>query len=172
MTVKELLIEYRWIVGGVVVLTYVVKELISYNRLRHFKGPPGAAISNWWHTKAFLSGRCHEYYGEANEQYGELRILPCLTQARLRGSCSSQGPIVRIAPNILMTSSPELWTKINNVRSNYKRSNWFYRAARIEPHRDNVFSQTNDELHNARRKQMTAGVSLASCIHVFLEPSH
>jgi hypothetical protein len=45
-----------------------------------------------------------------------------------------------------------------NNKPGYKRSNWYYKAARIEYRRDNVFSQTDNTKHEQRRKQMAPGV--------------
>lgn len=70
----------------------------------------------------------------------------------------SIGNLVRVAPNMLVTSSPELWTHVNKDKR-YTRSEWFYKALRFEHRRDNVFSQTDNEKHDQRRKQMMPGVS-------------
>jgi cytochrome P450 len=67
------------------------------------------------------------------------------------------GPVARIAPGLLITSSPELWAHVNN-HPGYKRSDWYYHAARVEYRRDNVFTQTDNEKHARRRKQMAPGV--------------
>ena len=72
---------------------------------------------------------------------------------------SSVGPIARIAPNHLITSDLDFWTRINAVRSPYKRSSWYYHAARFEPGKDNVFTECDNDRHDARRKKMVAGVS-------------
>lgn len=69
------------------------------------------------------------------------------------------GPIARVAPNILITSSPDVWAHVNNT-AGYKRSDWYYNAVRIEHRRDNVFSQTDNAKHDLRRKQMAPGVCL------------
>jgi hypothetical protein len=69
------------------------------------------------------------------------------------------GPIARIAPNHLVTSSPELWTRINAVRSPYTRASWYYHAARFEPGKDNVFTECDNSKHDARRKKLASGVS-------------
>jgi hypothetical protein len=70
------------------------------------------------------------------------------------------GPIARIGPNELITSSPELLVHMNAVRSPYTRSSWFNRTTRVEPGKDHVFSQLDEEKHTKRRQQMAAGVSL------------
>ncbi|KAJ6013104.1 hypothetical protein N7499_012292 [Penicillium canescens] len=116
---------------------YVFKIITTYAKLMQFRGPSGTGISNWPHSMAMLRGNCHEWYAEVNKKYG---------------------PIARVAPQVLVTSSPEVWMHVNN-KAGYKRSNWYYKAARIEYRRDNVFSQTDNTKHEQRRKQMAPGYS-------------
>lgn len=66
-----------------------------------------------------------------------------------------------MAPNVLVTSSPDVWAHVNN-KAGYKRSDWYYNACRIEHRRDNVFSQTDVAKHDLRRKQMAPGVGCLS----------
>ncbi|KAH7401054.1 cytochrome P450 monooxygenase-like protein [Phaeosphaeria sp. MPI-PUGE-AT-0046c] len=113
-------------------------RLRQYANLKHFKGPATTGISWWWFSKAVLSGRAHEYYGEVIEKYG---------------------PIARVAPNHLVTSDADFWAKINAVRSPYQRAPWYYHAARFEPGKDNVFTECDNDRHDARRKKMAAGYS-------------
>ncbi|KAI8239311.1 Cytochrome P450 monooxygenase lolP1 [Colletotrichum sp. SAR 10_96] len=84
-----------------------------------------------------MGPRVHEWYAELSEKYG---------------------PIVRVAPGILVTSSPDLWTHVNKNPA-YKRTDWYYHACRVEYRRDNVFTQTDNAKHDARRKQMAPGYS-------------
>jgi hypothetical protein len=49
---------------------FVLDRIRDYHRLRHFKGPATTGISWWWHSKAVISGRAHEYYGDVTEKYG------------------------------------------------------------------------------------------------------
>ncbi|KAI8296243.1 Cytochrome P450 monooxygenase lolP1 [Colletotrichum sp. SAR 10_98] len=84
-----------------------------------------------------MGPRVHEWYAELSEKYG---------------------PIVRIAPGIVVTSSPDLWTHVNKNPA-YKRTDWYYHACRVEYRRDNVFTQTDNAKHDARRKQMAPGYS-------------
>lgn len=58
---------------------------------------------------------------------------------------------------MIITSSPEVWTRVNN-KAGYKRSDWYYQGLRFEHRRDNVFSQTDTAKHDMRRKQMAPGV--------------
>jgi cytochrome P450 len=72
---------------------------------------------------------------------------------------SSKGPIARIGPNDLVTSSPELLAHMNGARSLYTRASWFNRGTRVEPGKDHVFSQVDEVKHTKRRAQMSAGYS-------------
>ncbi|KAF9874182.1 pisatin demethylase [Colletotrichum karsti] len=125
------------ILGGLLCLYFVVNRLIVFVKLRKFGGPRWTGITHWPHSKQILGNNVHEWYAEVNEKYG---------------------PIARIAPGILMTSSPEVWTHVNK-HPGYKRTDWFYHAARVEHRRDNVFTQTDNAKHDKRRKQMAPGYS-------------
>ncbi|KAF2205986.1 pisatin demethylase [Delitschia confertaspora ATCC 74209] len=117
---------------------FVINRIRQYWRLRQFKGPFSTGISWIWHSKAVLSRNAHIYYGDVNEKYGT---------------------IARIGPNHLLTSSPELWSHINAVRSPYTRSAWYYHSARFEPGKDNVFTECDNDKHDARRKKMASAYS-------------
>ncbi|KAJ8114664.1 hypothetical protein OPT61_g3508 [Boeremia exigua] len=69
------------------------------------------------------------------------------------------GPIARVGPNELITSSPELLAHMNAVRSQYTRSYWFNASTRFEAGKDHVFSQLDEGKHTKRRQQMAAGYS-------------
>ncbi|GKT61749.1 pisatin demethylase [Colletotrichum tofieldiae] len=109
----------------------------QYLRLRHIKGPPIAGFSNWWLVRAVGSGRTHLDFYEACEEYG---------------------PIVRVGPNDLITSDPDVMKRMLNVRTTYRRSSW-YDGMRLKPGKDNVLSTRDDELHNKLRSKMAAGYS-------------
>ncbi|KAL2830846.1 cytochrome P450 [Aspergillus cavernicola] len=123
---------------------YIFNTITTYAKLRQFRGPAWASISNWPHSMAMLRGNCHEWYEEVSKKHG---------------------PIARVAPRVLITSSPEVWMHVNN-KPGYKRSDWYYRATRIEYRRDNVFSQTDNAKHERRRKQMAPGYSGRENIHL------
>ncbi|KAF2000019.1 pisatin demethylase [Amniculicola lignicola CBS 123094] len=139
-------LAYLALAAGIVYL--VAGRLQEYWRLRHFKGPAGVGISWLPHSKAVIGGTAHRWYGDITEKYG---------------------PIAKIAPTHLITSSPELWAHINAVRSPYKRAEWYYHAARFEPGKDNVFTECDNDKHDARRKKMAAGYSGKE--NPLLEPS-
>ncbi|UNI20893.1 hypothetical protein JDV02_006942 [Purpureocillium takamizusanense] len=133
------------VVAALAVVTLLtVRCAAAYLRLRQFGGPRWTGVSNWPHSMAMLQNRCHEWYEEANEKYG---------------------PIARVAPNVLVTSSPDVWAHVN-TKAGYKRSAWYYNACRIEHRRDNVFSQTDVAKHDFRRKQMAPGYSGRENLHL------
>lgn len=68
------------------------------------------------------------------------------------------GSLARIGPNDLITSDPEVLRKMNAVRSPYRRSNW-YVGMRLDPNRENVESERDEEKHALLRAKMAAGVS-------------
>jgi hypothetical protein len=67
------------------------------------------------------------------------------------------GSLVRVGPNVLITTDVELMRRMNAARSPYTRSDW-YLAFRIAPGADNVISMRDDNAHTRRRAQLTNGV--------------
>ncbi|KAK1980365.1 cytochrome P450 [Colletotrichum cereale] len=119
-------------------IAYGVASIVGqYQRLRHIRGPPGAGFSKWWLVRAVGGGRTHLDFYEACEEYGS---------------------IVRVGPNDLITSDPDLMKRMLNVRTTYRRSNW-YDGMRLKPGQDNVLSARDDELHHRLRSKMAAGYS-------------
>lgn len=62
-----------------------------------------------------------------------------------------------MGPDYLITSDPDLMKRMLNVRTPYKRSDW-YNGMRLDPSRDNVLSMRDDDLHAKLRSKMAAGV--------------
>ncbi|KAF2817669.1 pisatin demethylase [Mytilinidion resinicola] len=125
------------VVFGAVIL-FVVGRLRQFWRLKQFDGPFSTGFSWLWHSNVVLSGNAHKYYGDVTEKYGT---------------------IARVAPNHLITSSPDLWAHMNAVRSPYSRSPWYYHCARFEAGKDNVFTECDNDKHDVRRKKMASGYS-------------
>jgi hypothetical protein len=68
---------------------------------------------------------------------------------------------VRIAPNILLTSDPELYMRMNSARSRYTKSKW-YAGNKLEADHDNLFSCCDEAKHTEKRSKMALGVSFVS----------
>ncbi|GKU10634.1 unnamed protein product [Fusarium langsethiae] len=125
------------LVGFLVIAVYVVTTLRQWTRLRHFKGPAFAGFSQLWLISCVGGGRTHLDLWEACKKYGD---------------------IARVGPNDLITSDPDLMRHMLNVRTRFQRSSW-YDAMRLDPTKDNVLSQRNDDLHASTRSKMVGAYS-------------
>jgi hypothetical protein len=74
------------------------------------------------------------------------------------------GSLVRIGPNDLITSDPEILKTMGAPRSPYRRSDW-YKALRVD--RENILSERDEDRHAKLRNKMAAGVS---CAHELYHP--
>ncbi|ORY70305.1 cytochrome P450 [Pseudomassariella vexata] len=106
----------------------------SWYRLRHIPGPFLASISNLWMVKNVLSGRLHEVLKDVSDRYG---------------------PLVRIGPNEVLTTDPEVIRMMNSVRSPYTKGD-FYQLGRIVPDEDTIVSLRDDGQHKLLRSKMVA----------------
>lgn len=68
------------------------------------------------------------------------------------------GPLVRIGPNHLLTSDPDIIRRMQAPRSPYRRSIW-YSTFRFKPRADSVISVLAEDRHDELRKKMAAGYS-------------
>ncbi|KAI1336067.1 BcABA1, cytochrome P450 monooxygenase [Xylariaceae sp. FL0016] len=123
------------LITGILLLTYLVYAGRSYRRLSHIPGPTLASLSYLYLLRVARSGR----------QWQVFRALPSQYNSSL----------VRVGPNELSTSDPEVLRKINGARSTYERDPW-YLAARFDPHHDNVFTLLRAGPHD-RFKARIAG---------------
>ncbi|XPS93170.1 hypothetical protein M3J09_002538 [Ascochyta lentis] len=138
MSLLGQLYALRWVLLSAIAALYIAAKYRRYDRLRHFHGPFGTGWSEFWHSRVILGLHSHLAYKDVNDKYG---------------------PIARVGPNELVTSSPELLAHMNAVRSQYTRSYWFNASTRVEPGKDHVFSQLDEQKHTKRRQQMAAGYS-------------
>lgn len=116
---------------------YLIVSIISYRRLSHIPGPKANALSILPLLYTHAVGGIDVKFSEWSKQYGVL---------------------VRIAPNTLLTSDPEVWRRMSAPRSPYRRSKWF-NAMRMNPGVDNVLSTRDEKRHDELRKRMAAGYS-------------
>ncbi|KAK4112487.1 cytochrome P450 [Canariomyces notabilis] len=61
------------------------------------------------------------------------------------------GPLVRVAPNIVVCADPDAIYHIHGVRSGYTKAEW-YNIARISPNSDNIMSMIETEQRRERKK--------------------
>ena len=77
---------------------------------------------------------------------------------------SSTGPTVRVGPNHLITSNPDLIKKTNTVRSTYIRGQ-FYEGASIHSTESNILSILSETVHTRLRTQLAPGVGSNTCVN-------
>ncbi|KAI5918647.1 cytochrome P450 [Camillea tinctor] len=126
------------IYGGLFFLVILVWHgFRSWYRLRHVPGPFLASISVVWMLRKALSGRFHEYLRDVSEQYG---------------------PLVRIGPNELLSTDPNVLRMMSAVRSPYTKGD-FYETGRIIPEKHTVVSLRDDVAHRMLRAKMSIAFS-------------
>jgi len=128
----------KWLLVAVILVAYAVATFVRYRRLRAFPGPISSGWCELLHMGAILSRHSHLWYKAVGDEYG---------------------PLARIGPNDLLTSSPDLLAHMNAVRSPYTRTAWYNSAVRMEVGKDHVFSQLHEAQHTKRRQQMASGYS-------------
>ncbi|WYZ41627.1 hypothetical protein EsH8_V_000522 [Colletotrichum jinshuiense] len=119
------------------IFAWIFSTVRQYRRLRHFKGPPLAAVSKFWHLKTATSPRAYLELYEVTQKYG---------------------PLARIGPNDLLNDDPELVRRMNAARSDYRRSDW-YDGGRFNPSKNNVLTWRDENEHTKLRSKMAAGYS-------------
>ncbi|KAK0649868.1 cytochrome P450 [Cercophora newfieldiana] len=116
-------------------LVFLAHKLYVYKHIRHFKGPFGVGFTTLFQGRQLCGIGSFSWYEDVAEKYG---------------------PVARIGPNILLVSDPEIWAKVTS-KAGYKKTDWWYHSARVEYGRDNVFTQTDTEKHERRRRQVAPG---------------
>ncbi|KAI0455247.1 cytochrome P450 [Xylaria acuta] len=136
--IADLLFGLWFEIGIVLVLgAFLFRKVKVLIQLRHIKGPVLYKITGIPHALAILSGGSHNWYNKLNQKYGQLVV---------------------VGPNMVITSSPDLWAHIN-THFGYTKSKWYYRNSRFDWRHDNLFTLTANEEHHERRKQMVRGYS-------------
>ncbi|KAF4552638.1 Cytochrome P450-like protein 11 [Elsinoe fawcettii] len=122
---------------GAFLLYRIILKVKQYFSLKNFGGHWTAGWTRLWLLRVNSSGKMNEYFRDINEKYGAT---------------------ARIAPHMLITSDPELYKRMNAVRSPYTRAEWYY-ALRLHPTRDNITSVIDEDVHSSIRSRMAPGYS-------------
>ncbi|KAL2060597.1 hypothetical protein VTL71DRAFT_9238 [Oculimacula yallundae] len=133
--VTHIILSNRWIIVVFTCAAYAASSYIQYRRLKSFKGPWLAAWTDLWLAKSL--------FGMGPDHY-----------LMLSNVCQDYGSVARIGPNMLVTTSPELLTRMSAARSPYV--NW-YQGVNMPPGIHNILSQCDEDKHSHRRKQMADG---------------
>jgi len=110
---------------------YAVSSLLVWYRLRHIRGPFLASFSYLWLTRAtLLTARCTEILDEQTRRYGSL---------------------VRIGPNDVATSDPEVVRRMAAARSTYRRSDYYRALTGVRGNRD-LLTEVDSVRHDLMKK--------------------
>lgn len=131
--------EWVLTIGLVAIAAYVVSSFRAWWRLREFNGPFLASFSYLWIARASLSGRMGERWTETEAKYGT-------------GTPST----VRIGPNELLTSDPDVIRRTSAARSKYTRSDW-YKLSTIDPYEDAMLNVLDTAEHDKIKAQTAPG---------------
>lgn len=131
--------SYCLILSAVALSYYVVSSVIAWRRLREFDGPLVATFSYVWIVCASGSGRMSRWFAAANARYG-----------------SGPSSTIRIGPNELLTSDPEVIRRTSAARSKYTRSDW-YKLSSIDPYHECMLSTCDNAIHDRLKAQTAPG---------------
>ncbi|KAK3373041.1 cytochrome P450 [Lasiosphaeria ovina] len=106
---------------------YVASAFASWHRLRHIPGPALASFSYLWMVWHTVRGSTRPAYTDLRKKYG---------------------PVVRVAPNYLLTSDADELRRIARVRSPYSRDPW-YTALVFRPNQANLLNMLDNAEHDA-----------------------
>ncbi|KJZ79493.1 hypothetical protein HIM_00962 [Hirsutella minnesotensis 3608] len=118
-------------------VSFIIKSISAYNRLSHIPGPKWMGATNLVMAKRMFGGNMHNDLLELKNKYG---------------------PIVRTGPNMIIVSDPDVLRMMSAARSEYTRGP-YYKAVRINPEFDNIFSMTDDKVHKTLKSKMGPGYS-------------
>lgn len=118
---------------------YTTRKILSYRRLRAFKGPTWASLSQSWAGYQMITGKFDLALIDISTKYGSL---------------------ARIGPNMLLTDDPAFIRRMSAARSLYTRGAW-YDATEID-NQPNTLSQTDEQKHNEMRAKVANGVFILS----------
>ncbi|GAP88092.1 putative cytochrome p450 [Rosellinia necatrix] len=117
---------------GLSLFGFIAYSFWSWRRLRHIPGPFLGSVSSFWMVKISLTGAFHQHLRHVSELYG---------------------PLVRIGPNELLSTDPEILRMMSAVRSPYTKG-VFYETGRITPEEDTVVSLRDEKKHRTLRAKM------------------
>ncbi|KAK3389959.1 cytochrome P450 [Podospora didyma] len=120
--------------GIVLVTTTIVHNFWSWYRLRHIPGPFLHSVTSFVLLKKVFEGDSPAY---------------------LDGLAQKYGPLVRIGPNEVMLTDPDI-RRLSAIRSPYTRGS-FYEGSRAVPNKDHILSTMNDQKHKELRRMEHRG---------------
>lgn len=124
-------------VAACVLLWYITTAIWSIYHLRNVPGPWLAKFSYLWYGRTTYSGRQYYVHRDLHKQYG---------------------PLVRVAPNEVLTEDPDIVRMMSAARGTYSRGTW-YLTGRFNPYHDNMFTILEPKAHSQARARKIGGYS-------------
>ncbi|KAK4140506.1 Pisatin demethylase [Dichotomopilus funicola] len=144
---------------GLIFTTYVISSITAWYRLRHFPGPPLASFSYLWIVRVCASGRMADIFAQTEAYYSDSHAEEQKGQkgAYNDGQRHSVSPsTIRIGPNELLTSDPDVIRRTSAARSRYTRSTW-YKLNTADPYADAMFNTLDTTTHDRIKAQTAPG---------------
>ena len=137
MAAFDILLSYLRVSSllAIAIFVYAIWTYAASRKLVHVPGP-------WYTSYTTLPLLPWMVRGTAWSHYGQL--------------CKTYGPLVRIAPDHLITGSATQWKKMYAARNGYPRSDWF-NAMRFTPGKDNTLSMRDEKSHADLRMKLAGG---------------
>ena len=70
LSILEQLYHARWYIVAVVIASYIAREVRTYRRLSHIKGPWFAQFSQLWLLKTIYQQKAHYVFDDVRKKYG------------------------------------------------------------------------------------------------------
>ncbi|KAI0451651.1 putative benzoate 4-monooxygenase cytochrome P450 [Xylaria acuta] len=128
------------------VLTFALRAFLSWNRLRHIPGPLLSSLTNLPRVLWVKTGQSQKYHRQLHEKYGE---------------------VVRLGPNMVSISNPEVIPILYPTRPGFPKSDLY---ATLRPYsRDNnglkvVFNTQDETLHKQIKSPIAPLYSLTNTV--------
>ncbi|KAI2639109.1 cytochrome P450 [Hypomontagnella submonticulosa] len=116
------------------VLWYTHSAMTAWYRLRHIPGPFLASFSYFWMVRSILFNRIQQDFT------GLIKY----------------GSIVRIGPNSIVTSDPEILRQITSARTKFTKNEW-YSAAKFAPDDKTLVTSLDNESHDTLKAKAAGG---------------
>jgi hypothetical protein len=79
----ELLNQAKWYIVAVLLASYIAREVRSYRRLSHIKGPWLAQFSQFWLLNTIYQQKAHYVFNNVRKKYGVWLKLMIFGKANL-----------------------------------------------------------------------------------------
>ncbi|RBA13220.1 hypothetical protein FPRO05_13647 [Fusarium proliferatum] len=112
-------------------------SFLAWYRLRHVPGPWFAGLSYIWNGWIAYSGTQHHVFVALDQKYGSL---------------------VRIGPQVLLTSDVELVKRMSATKSSYGKSSWVD-GVRFNPYHETMFAVRDPRQHDRAKARVAPAYS-------------